>query len=73
MTAPDNSVTAAELAETLRCSVETIYRMARAGRIPTIKVGREYRFFTAEVKARLSAKPAPFAQSRRSTARRRAA
>lgn len=73
MTAPDNSVTATELADTLRCSVETIYRMARRGQIPTIRIGREYRFFTEEVKARLSAKPAPFTQSRRSTARRRAA
>lgn len=45
---------AVELATELRCSVQTVYRMAREGKIPGIRVGRSWRFDLDEVKGRLS-------------------
>lgn len=49
-------ITAAELASSdyLDCSISTVYRMARAGTIPTVKVGTDYRFEWEDVKAALT-------------------
>lgn len=49
-------ITAAELAsaEHLNCSIDTVYRMARAGEIPSTKVRSEYRFDWEDVKAALT-------------------
>lgn len=66
-------ITAAELAapEHLNCSIDKVYRMARAGDIPSIKVGTDYRFDWEDVKAALApVKVDPWANPR---ARRRAA
>ena len=37
-------LTAEELAERWRVETSQVYRLARDGRIPTVKVGRYYRF-----------------------------
>lgn len=42
-------VDATELAKILKCSTATIYRMAKADEIPSISVGRQWRFEVAEV------------------------
>lgn len=66
-------VTALALAARLQTSTRTVYRMTHAGEIPSIKVGREYRYDPEAVIAKL-AEPAPsWKQSRRSTARKRVA
>jgi excisionase family DNA binding protein len=57
----------------LDCSRDTVYRMARAGEIPHIRIGREYRFDPDAVKQKLTATPRPWTQSKRSVARKRAA
>lgn len=51
----DATVTAHELAATeLRCSVQKVYRMAREGDIPGIKVGRSWRFVIDDVRKALA-------------------
>lgn len=45
----DMRITATELAEELRISVKTVYRMARDGDIPAERYGRTWRFITNEV------------------------
>jgi excisionase family DNA binding protein len=40
-----------EVAAWLRCSTITVYRMAQRGEIPCSRVGRLYRFRTAELDA----------------------
>lgn len=60
-------ITAAELAspEYLKCSVTKVYRMARAGTIPAVKIGTEYRFEWDDVKAALTpARVDPWANPR---------
>jgi excisionase family DNA binding protein len=42
--AESDILTAAEVAEYLRLGVATIYRMARQGEIPAVRVGRSWRF-----------------------------
>lgn len=51
-------ITARELAapDLLNCSLDKVYRMARKGEIPAVKVGTEYRFDWDEVKTALTAK-----------------
>ena len=66
-------ITAAELAgpEHLNCSIDKVYRLARAGEIPCVKVGSDYRFEWDDVKAALTpTRVDPWANPR---ARRRAA
>lgn len=70
----EHAVDADELAHILSVSKEKVYRMARSGEIPHIKVGRIWRFYPSEVKAKLSQPRDPWKQSSRSrSARRRAA
>ena len=69
----ESTVTAAQLADDLGCSIEKVYRMARHAEIPSIRVGRHWRFYPSDVKARLSTPSVSWAQSRRSTGRKRAA
>ncbi len=38
-----------EVADYLKVSVTTVYRMAQKGRIPGIKVGRQWRFQQADI------------------------
>lgn len=40
----ENLLTARDLAERLRITTDTVYRMARQGRIPAVRVGRTWRF-----------------------------
>lgn len=49
-------ITAAELAapEHLNCSIDTVYRLARSGEIPSMKVRSEYRFDWDDVKKALT-------------------
>lgn len=42
-------VTASELAEELRISIKTVYRMARDGDIPAERYGRTWRFVPERV------------------------
>lgn len=69
----EQSVTARELAVILRVAPKTICRQARTGDIPGFKVGRVWRFYPSKVQEHLSPKPTSWAQSRRSTARKRVA
>lgn len=66
-------VTARELAGILRKSPRTIYRMTADNAIPFLRVGREYLYDPEAVIARLSAEPAPWERSNRSTSRKRVA
>lgn len=66
-------ITARELASEahLNCSVDKVYKLARSGSIPSVKVGTDYRFDWDDVKAALTVKRSdPWANPR---ARRRAA
>jgi excisionase family DNA binding protein len=68
------TVDATALASLLEVNRETIYRLARAGSIPSIRVGRVWRFYPSEVRERLSQPHDPWKQSPRSrSARRRVA
>lgn len=49
MTTTNDLLTAKELADELRCSLDHVYRLARDGRIPSYRVGRTHRFNLAEV------------------------
>lgn len=67
----EGAIDAAALAALLNVTRETVYRQARAGDIPGVRVGRSWRFFPSVVLAHLNRPRDPWAQSRRSTARRR--
>ena len=41
---PPRILTTAEVAEYLHVSLNTVHRLARDGRIPAFKIGRDYRF-----------------------------
>ena len=45
----DSLLTTAELAEYLRIRRETIVRKARKGELPSIKIGRQFRFDKSEI------------------------
>ena len=57
MTAESETLTAVEVADKLKVSVETVYRMCKAGKWPATKVGRLYRF-TPEQYQRIIEPPA---------------
>ena len=70
----ESAVDADDLANLLEVSRETVYRLARTGGIPSIRVGRVWRFYPSEVKAKLAEPIDPWKQPARSrSARRRAA
>lgn len=46
---PERLMTLGDVAEYLRLSIHTIYKMAQAGRIPAHKVGRQWRFRREEI------------------------
>jgi len=52
-------LTTRDLQELIRVDKSTIYRMAEAGRLPAVKVGRQWRFPEEAVMAWLGAAPAP--------------
>jgi len=45
----DKWLTLEQIAEYLQMSTSSIYKMAQAGRIPSYKVGRQWRFKTEEI------------------------
>ena len=55
MTDTETAVGVAEQAVRLGVSKDTIYRLVRAGTIPGFKVGRDWRFYPAQVDTALSA------------------
>lgn len=52
-------LTARELQEMLQVDRSTIYRMAESGRLPAIKVGRQWRFPSDQIRSWLGDKEAP--------------
>lgn len=59
------------IAAVLKVSPNTVYRMARAGEIPSIKVRRAWRFDEAEVLAHLRKPKDLWTQPKHSTSKRR--
>jgi excisionase family DNA binding protein len=47
----DETLTAAQVADKLKVSVETVYRMCKSGKWPATRVGRLYRFTPEQYKA----------------------
>lgn len=68
----EDAFTPIQLARHLNCSKDKVLRMARAGEIPSFRIGRLWRFFPSQVDQVLDRKPDPWAQSNQSRARRRA-
>ena len=46
---PEKLMTLEEIAEYLRLSVHTIYKMAQNGKIPALKAGKMWRFRKADI------------------------
>ena len=61
-------LTAKELAQTLHCHLDHVYRLARSGRIPHFKVGHTYRFDVEAVLNALSQRSQRSQRSRRNVA-----
>ncbi|MFP4310887.1 MAG: helix-turn-helix domain-containing protein [Nitriliruptoraceae bacterium] len=51
---PTELLTAAEVADQLRVSTMTIYRLIRSGELPAVRVGRNYRVPVAELERYLA-------------------
>ena len=49
-------MTVAEVAEYLRINPQTVYRKAKAGEIPAVRIGRAIRFRRSELESWLSGK-----------------
>lgn len=54
--APVGFLTVAEVADQLRVSTMTVYRLVKAGELPAARIGRSYRIRRADVDAFLSAR-----------------
>lgn len=50
---PPEIMNVAEVADLLRVSSQTVYSLARSGKLPSVKVGREWRFMRDDVVAAL--------------------
>lgn len=72
-TPTEHAVSAQDLADELRVSLDTIYRLANDGSIPGFRVGRQWRFYPAKVREHMAKPRDRWAQPARSRARRRAA
>lgn len=48
-TTPNDIGTASDVAALLRVDLDTVYREARLGRLPCIRVGRQWRFNLPEI------------------------
>ena len=51
----DHLLTAAEVADQLRVSTMTVYRLIRRGELPAVRVGRNYRVRSGDLAAFLDA------------------
>jgi excisionase family DNA binding protein len=47
--APGRIMTAAEVAQYLRCHRSTLYKLIRDDRLPVFKIGSDYRFYRDEI------------------------
>lgn len=56
MSAPDRLMTAREVAELLRLNVKTVERMARQGRLPSLRVCGRVRFVASDIASWLAAR-----------------
>lgn len=52
-TAPSEYLTIRQASDLLQISRESLYKYARAGKVPAVKVGRHWRFHRAEIEKRL--------------------
>ncbi len=52
-------LTVEEAAAYLRVTPPTVYRLLRAGKLPGVKVGRQWRVRLADLEALLTSPPAP--------------
>lgn len=52
-------LTASEVAEHLRLHIETVYRLARQGKLPAVKVGEQWRFSEATIRQWLTGNTGP--------------
>lgn len=72
---PDRMLDAREAAALVKVSPETLVRMAKAGRVPAVKFGREWRFRADQLEispqTSRSLSPAPAARPRSVTSRER--
>ena len=59
MTAESETLTAAEVADKLKVSVETVYRMCKSGKWPATKIGRIYRFTPEQYQSIIEPPAAP--------------
>lgn len=66
-------IPAKTVAANLECSVQTVYRLVAAKKIPYIEVGQQYRFDWEAVKAALTPSAPSWSQPKRSTSRKRVA
>ncbi len=55
-------LTVAEVAETMRVSKMTVYRLTRSGELPAVRVGRSYRVPQDALEAFLASSPAALHQ-----------
>jgi excisionase family DNA binding protein len=55
MTMPDTFLTTEEVLDYLQVNLRTVYRLIKAGRIPAVRVGRQWRFRRADLDAWLEA------------------
>lgn len=54
--APDGLLTVREVAEAMRVSTMTVYRMIKAGELPAIRVGKHFRIRRRDLTAYLDAR-----------------
>ena len=52
-------MTVSEVAQYLRVNPQTVYRKAKVGELPAVRIGRAIRFRRVELDAWLRQKPAP--------------
>lgn len=60
----DRLLTVAEVAEHMRVSNMTVYRLIKSGDIPALRVGKNYRIRTKDLTAYLDASVTPVQESR---------
>lgn len=66
-------IPAKEVAARLRISMQTVYRLARTKKIPSVRIGQQYRFIFDDVETALTAPAPSWSQPKRSTSRKRVA
>lgn len=68
----DDALTAEEVAEMLRVSKNSVYRLAQSGELASYRVGRKLRFTSRDVEAytRSGLRPLKGAQTKKAPARR---